>query len=60
MVNTSIIGKFILGAAHFGFKYWYWHYYTVQLNWVAIFLVAQAWWDVLLLIVYSCLRVTSG
>jgi hypothetical protein len=57
IISTSIIGKLILGVAHLGFRFWYLRYYTVQPNWVAAFLAAQAWWDLLLLTVYSCLRV---
>jgi len=59
VISISIIGKFILGAAHLGLRSWYWRYYTVQLNWVAAFVAAQAWWDLLLLIMYSCLRVSN-
>ncbi|KAN0083475.1 hypothetical protein V8E54_002563 [Elaphomyces granulatus] len=55
VITTSLIGKLILGVTHLGFRY----SYSVHLNWVVAFLAAQAWWDLLLLIMYSCLRVEA-
>jgi len=55
VISTSVIGKLILGVTHLGFRY----SYSAHLNWVVAFLAAQAWWDLLLLIMYSSLRVAD-
>ena len=58
VIGTSAFGKLILACAHIGFwlSYKYSFPDSAQPNWVIVFLAAQAWWDVLLLLVYSYLR----
>ncbi|PYI03236.1 hypothetical protein BO78DRAFT_399987 [Aspergillus sclerotiicarbonarius CBS 121057] len=58
VVGASAVGKLVLAGAHIGV--WLGYKYLVQgprqPNWGLMFLSAQAWWDLLLFAVYSCLR----
>lgn len=58
IIWTSFLGKVILAGAHVGFGILYKHSFpdSAQPNWVIVFLAAQAWWDFMLFLVYSCLR----
>ncbi|RAK99599.1 uncharacterized protein BO80DRAFT_426298 [Aspergillus ibericus CBS 121593] len=61
VVGASVVGKLVLAGAHIGV--WLGYKYLVigprQPNWGLMFLAAQSWWDLLLLVVYSSLRVTE-
>ncbi|PWY70822.1 hypothetical protein BO94DRAFT_266701 [Aspergillus sclerotioniger CBS 115572] len=58
VVGVSAVGKLVLAGAHIGvwLGYKYLGLGPRQPNWGLMFLAAQAWWDLLLFVVYSCLR----
>lgn len=55
VVRTSVVGKLILAGAHTGVWFAYMKFFPnlAQPNWVQVFLAAQAWWDVLLVLTYQ-------
>jgi len=61
VIQTSVVGKLVLAGAHVGIGLSYTYYFpnSAQPNWVLVFLTAQAWWDLLLFVLYSCLRQTD-
>ncbi|GLA66716.1 hypothetical protein AtubIFM56815_004200 [Aspergillus tubingensis] len=58
VIGASTVGKLVLAGAHIGVWMGYKYLLTgsKQPSWALMFLATQAWWDVLLLVVYSCLR----
>ncbi|BAE59644.1 integral membrane protein [Aspergillus flavus] len=58
VIWISVIGKVVLGFAHAVIWFEYKQFFpgTKQPNWIIMFLAMQAWWDFLLLIGYSMLR----
>jgi hypothetical protein len=62
VIWASIVGKLILACSHIGFwvSYRYFFPELAQPNWIVVFLAAQAYWDFLLLLVYSSLGLGLG
>ncbi|KAE8371598.1 hypothetical protein BDV26DRAFT_124665 [Aspergillus bertholletiae] len=59
VIWVSVAGKLVLGIAHAVIWLEYKQFFpgTKQPSWIIMFLAMQAWWDFLLLIGYSMLRV---
>ncbi|OCK94928.1 uncharacterized protein K441DRAFT_610495 [Cenococcum geophilum 1.58] len=58
IIWTSVIGKLILAGTHYVLRLSYKNFFPelAHPNWVVAFLAAQAWWDLLLFLVFSRLR----
>lgn len=58
VIGASTVGKLVLAGTHIGVWLGYKYLLTgpKQPSWGLMFLATQAWWDVLLFVVYSCLR----
>ncbi|KAF2798742.1 hypothetical protein K505DRAFT_295878 [Melanomma pulvis-pyrius CBS 109.77] len=61
VVGASVFGKLILAVAHAAISYGYERSFpeAKKPNWMLMFLAAQAWWDVFLIGVNSCLQSTA-
>ncbi|KAB8264372.1 hypothetical protein BDV32DRAFT_83526 [Aspergillus pseudonomiae] len=59
VIWISVVGKVVLVVAHAVIWFEYKQVFpgTKQPNWIIMFLAMQAWWDFLLLIGYSMLRI---
>jgi hypothetical protein len=58
IIWTSVVGKLILAGTHYILRLSYKNFFPefAHPNWVVAFLAAQAWWDLLLFLVFSRLR----